>query len=337
MEHNKLRAPLETEDVENNWAISYGDMITLLLGFFVIFFNIKSETMNLTLIKKDLDQYFDSATGSQIDRSLAQQDPQKSQHNIPMLTADMSNVLQIKSNIEGERILVEFPGVSFFGSASHQLTKAGEQALNDFSKAIHSHLGLFRLVVRGYTDGRPLHSKSRYKDNLELSAFRSISAIRYLATRGVNLDKMRIAGYGESSKSRQDKDEKSDNQRKVVIVIEPLDHTERAPAAGVDGPESASKAIESVKDVSIPGRDIASATPQGLGGAIKHLAGSLPSVDQLQQEAYQVVFEVDSRISENQLYQKLLDWMVRQKLKSKGHSESKIEKMMKKQKKGDGK
>ena len=31
-------------DTEGSWAISYGDMITLLLGFFILFFSLEPET-----------------------------------------------------------------------------------------------------------------------------------------------------------------------------------------------------------------------------------------------------------------------------------------------------
>ena len=100
--------------------------------------------------------------------------------------------------------------------------------MTEFSNAIKDHLGLFRLVVRGYTDIKPVNPGARYKDNLELSAFRSISAIRYLANQGIRMENMRIAGFGESSMSRENLDAQDlSQQRKVVIVIEPLDHTER--------------------------------------------------------------------------------------------------------------
>jgi len=43
------------------------------------------------------------------------------------------------------------------------------------------------------------------------------------------MENMRIAGFGESSMSRESLDIKDlSQQRKVVIVIEPLDHTERS-------------------------------------------------------------------------------------------------------------
>lgn len=329
MEHNKLRAPLEAEEVENNWAISYGDMITLLLGFFVLFFNIESETMNLNLIKKDIDEYFKSAEG-QVNRSLAQVQEIKSQKTPPIITTDISNTLQIKSNIEGERILVEFPGVSFFKSASHELTSQGKEALGDFAKAIDQHLGLFRLVVRGYTDALPLNPNSRYKDNLELSAFRSISAIRHMASLGVNLENMRIAGYGESSINRAEKDiDHLKNQRKVVIVIEPLDHTERVASQAGEGVAPDAIGIEESLGAEVPGREPSSKEPQKLMAELLEKAKhQLHKIEEIKILAHDQVTDLGRSLEKNSLYQKVVQYFVESNLASKGYSKKEIESMI---------
>lgn len=316
MEHNKLRAKFQTEEVENNWAISYGDMITLLLGFFVIFFNIKTETINMTLIKKDIDKYFQSTDQNGNGRAIAETEDTK--ETVPVMTSDIANALQIKSNIDGERILVEFPGVSFFDSASHSLTTEGQVALGDFAKAISPHLGLFRLVVRGYTDALPLNPLSQYKDNLELSAFRSISAIRHLAKMGVNLENMRIAGYGESSKSREELDEKVfKDQRKIVIVIEPLDHTERAPATR-DTASLPEKSIEEVAGSKIPKL---MTKESGTGFFSNFIMNKM----KLKTNIDIAIHKIDSSISGNPTYKSFVDQLVYLKLRMQGDSHQKAQ------------
>jgi chemotaxis protein MotB len=232
MEQNKLRAPYHSEEVENKWEISYGDMITLLLGFFVLFFNIKSETMNIQLIQKDISQHFDFDKRSRAGRLVASSPVDTVNEKNEGIDESIGKILKIQSNIDGEKLVIEFPGISFYDSSSYDLTNDGKTALREFAKSIHKHVGLFKLIVRGYTDIKPVKSGLRYQDNLELSAFRSISAIRYLAKNGLNLNHMRIAGFGESS-DMIDESKKNDlsQQRKIIIVIEPLDHTERQPAS----------------------------------------------------------------------------------------------------------
>lgn len=322
MEHNKLRRPFKTEQVENNWAISYGDMITLLLGFFVIFFNIKTDTININLIKKDLDKYFNEGQKQSQLRTPSANGVSNGKETVPVLTSNIQNVLKIKSNIEGEKILVEFPGVSFFNSASDVLTKEGQEALTDFSKAIIGHLGLFRLVVRGYTDNKPVKSNHRYKDNLELSAFRSISAIRYLAGEGINLENMRIAGYGESSLSRQAvEDKQSSEQRKIVIVIEPLDHTERAPRGKKEAFSRPKKTIERVAEAVIPGQDFSTIIGED---SFWNLILEVPEYDDVVYNANECLFWVDRLITENVLYQSFLQYLVELKVKKRRKAEQEV-------------
>ncbi len=324
MERIRSRIPHSNSEVENNWAISYGDMITLLLGFFVIFFNIRTETMNLKLIKKDLDKYFETGQKSEKGRSIAEAAEDSEQKTAPVLTSDISNIIQLKSNIEGERILVEFPGVSFFNSASDQLTKNGKTALSNFSKAIQGHLGAFRLVVRGYTDGKALKQNARYKDNLELSAFRSISAIRFLAKEGMNLENMRIAGYGESSLSRAEQSQDSSiNQRKIVIVIEPLDHTERMSQKKKSDFQDGTIPIESVKEVQIKKRMPTSIEREKMNA----LDFGKISLRQGKQYLENYALWIDGKLESSPAYHKLIDWVVEAELRFKGYSRAEIEKM----------
>lgn len=325
MEHNKLRDKFQTEEVENNWAISYGDMITLLLGFFVIFFNIKTETINLKLIKKDIDKYFKEAAQN-ADRQVASTSGMGKQKKSPIASSDIINSLNVKSNIEGERILVEFPGVSFFESGTHNLTNEGKESLEDFSKAIDAHLGDFRLVVRGYTDPRPIVAQKQYKDNLELSAFRSISAIRYLAKQGLKLENMRIAGYGEASFDRSLKDQTEwEQQRKVVIVIEPLDHTERSQVT----PDEASlptKSIESVSKASVAERLPTSVAEALTLKTILHELIFKVGLAHLKfQEALQVL---KLKIESNSYYQKFVDYLVYEDLRKKGYGPKKTDQLI---------
>lgn len=252
MAHNKLRAKFSSEEVENNWAISYGDMITLLLGFFVLFFNIQSDTLQLNLVKRKLDDHFNKFKDEHVN---VQNSVQSGPSHVPLLTDNLKNDVKLLANIEGQKIVVEFPGVVFFKTASDQLTNDGMESLAEFAKAVHPELTHFRLVVRGYTDARALSSRSRFKDNLELSAFRSIAAIRYLSTLGIKTENMRIAGYGESHKRMDSEPSELNENRKVVILIEPIDQTETPTVADVSEPPADAKTIEQVQNVEIAGLD----------------------------------------------------------------------------------
>jgi chemotaxis protein MotB len=206
-------------DHNSNWAISYGDMVTLLLAFFVLFFNLGQDSLHIRLIDKMVKKEF---------AYTAPRTPDSVWGPIEHLSAPSAK--DIKTTLQGNKLLVEFPSVSFFESGSFVLTENGQLALNKFANVFSQFTGKMRVVVRGYTDSRPVRQDrhSRYADNIELSALRAISALRILNQSGIPHHLMRIGGYGETDKSRSvSTDDVLRYDRKIVLVIEPLDSTER--------------------------------------------------------------------------------------------------------------
>lgn len=207
----------------DNWAISYGDMVTLLLAFFVLFFSTSKVSKDITVVVEELQKEF-----KQVEVPKANMVWGKADRN-PTSEVNLDE-LGVKLNVQGNKIIVEFPKVSFFDTGSYELTKDGELAIKRFGGVLKKFTSKMRVVVRGYTDNRPVkHTMGRmFKDNLELSSLRAISALRVMNREGIPYHLLRIGGYGESDKSVHIENEdilKYD--RKIVLVIEELDKTER--------------------------------------------------------------------------------------------------------------
>jgi chemotaxis protein MotB len=219
----RLREKSVTKEVHNNWEISYGDMITLLLGFFILFFNIKTDRVNMKLLVQKLEKKFNKATGESVKTGFQQ----KNVSTKNLLSSPSLQKYKLHTNLQGDKLLIEFPGVSFFDEGKVELTQEGKNTLAEFASTLDKAVGSVRFIIRGYTDNTPPQG-GRYKDNLELSAWRSLSAIRYLNKKGLDLKYMRIGGYGESDLGdrRLPASERS-LDRKIVIVVEPLDSVER--------------------------------------------------------------------------------------------------------------
>lgn len=328
---NKLRERQQSAEIENSWEISYGDMITLLLAFFVMFFNIKTETINMKLIKKDLDKYFsnkkEGREPTSIPGAAENHGPQKA--NLPIISSEVQNSLKVQSNIYGQNILVDFPDIEFFKSGKVVLTEKGKTALSEFTKAISNHLGSFRLVVRGYTDNTPL-KHSKFKDNLELSAARSIAAIRFMNSKGIDTQYMRIAGYGESDGSRETKVQTA-TQRKISIVLEPLEHLEKSDSKSAKSDGRDKTSIEEVKEaqVKVPDKNVMAES----GLLLEYLNTSKQWVTSLHiEEKLHKAREPATYfnwIENRSWYQEVLYWSIENDLKDQGMSEDKIKEKMK--------
>lgn len=228
--NRNLHREHEHVDTEGTWAISYGDMVTLLLSFFVLYFTVDHKA-------DQAQQLRDSLVASL--KSLGNQETKRSSYNLHIGEDAAKNIdrkiverLGAKIHQVGEKILVEFPGVSFFRIGEINLRDEGNKLLEEFVKIYLPFAGNYTLGIHAFTDTRQVlrSSKKRYRDNLELSALRSVAAMRVLQARGIPLNVMKISGLGELEVNLAQMQamgiEKSnvdprDLARKVVLVIEP--------------------------------------------------------------------------------------------------------------------
>ncbi|PIU00274.1 MAG: hypothetical protein COT74_04895 [Bdellovibrionales bacterium CG10_big_fil_rev_8_21_14_0_10_45_34] len=221
----------EEPDSEGTWAISYGDMITLLLGFFVLFFSFDPSQTKQAGVTQAIIQ----AISTNVEKNSSERSPaalskfSSSREGIDEVTIEK---LGAKAYQVGAKVLVEFPGVSFFDSGETSLTLQGRAALEKFVVKYLPYAGGHNLSIMAYTDPKPViaSAKRKFQDNLELSALRSVSAMRRLQHSGLPLDTMRISGYGVSEFNESEKGQlpehlkKSDLHalhRKVLLVISP--------------------------------------------------------------------------------------------------------------------
>jgi flagellar motor protein MotB len=217
----------EEVDTEGSWAISYGDMITLLLTFFVLFYSTNKERDRLNVMQNSLLLALNKdSTQAPKPLNQAGQDP--------AMTDKILKQLDAKAHKVGSKLVVEFPHVSFFKLGAVKLTKEGRRQLLDFVKIYMPFAGNYTLSIRAFTDHKKvLRLPGRgYNDNLELSALRSVSAMRELQHLGIPLHRMRLAGYGELNLAVEDLNRAIASTpdydangmalaRKVVLVIEP--------------------------------------------------------------------------------------------------------------------
>ncbi|MCB0351610.1 MAG: hypothetical protein KDD38_10530 [Bdellovibrionales bacterium] len=218
----------EHVDSEGSWAISYGDMITLLLSFFVLYF-----TVDHTKVKSDQMQ---TALMVRLKEAgmKAEEFGLKSQMNMgPTPGEGVDPTIMQKLGAEvykfDHALVVDFHDVSFFKLGNVEVAGDGIAALENFAKFYAPFAGQYRLNIQAYTDTRKVLSNNlRYKDNLELSALRSIASMRVLQKAGIPLDRMKIGGYGELVETQeklmalQNEKDPLKFTRKVVLTIEPL-------------------------------------------------------------------------------------------------------------------
>ena len=210
-------------DSEGSWAISYGDLLTLLLTFFILFFSADK---------------FIKTNKSKIDLAMKQKESDKMVVDIQKAiqpSVEVQDAVRAKVYQQGKKLFVEFFGVTFFKSGRIEVLPKGHQVLADFYQQYLPYMSRYNLAIRAFSDPRALSepTRQRYKDNLQLSTLRSLEVLRTLQTQGVPLDKMRIQGYGELRLTQEDLEKISDEEikrkptalndlaRTIVLIIEP--------------------------------------------------------------------------------------------------------------------
>ncbi|SMF64286.1 flagellar motor protein MotB [Pseudobacteriovorax antillogorgiicola] len=136
--------------------------------------------------------------------------------------------LQAEAFKMDDRIFIMFPTISFFGSASTKLTKEGFEAIEKFAGVYLPFAGKTRLNIVGFADQRPvMAAKYHFRDNLELSVLRAVSAQRVLAKVGIPTQRVRLMGHGINEKLLKGEDPQSREERlalarKIMFIIEPV-------------------------------------------------------------------------------------------------------------------
>jgi len=236
--------PHEEIDAEGSWAVSYGDMVTLLLCFFILFFSVKPDSKNAKEIQSAVFNLL-SSTSNELNkenrRNPSTESAAASADNNIISYGDkpeqgVSKEILLKFNGVphqiGQQIIIEFPGISFFDSGQTHLTKEGVQEMIRFAKIFTPYSAHFDIGIRAFTDIKPVKNSPNlpYKNNLELSALRSVKTMQVLLKNGIPHDNIRLGGFGELRLTAKQLAElpaekrkinsEFDLARKVVLVLE---------------------------------------------------------------------------------------------------------------------
>ncbi len=212
-----------------SWAVSYGDMVTLLLCFFIMFFNLSPAKKQLNHFKVIQNTLQETLKGSPVaakgfQTQIAMGEKARAHEIDKTILAKLGGVM----TKVGDQIFIEFPDVSFFNLGQTKLRPEAVAILGKFASIYAPFSAEFRLAVLAYTDDVPVRRGHHlYSDNLELSSLRSVAAMRSLQGQGIPVSAMRIAGHGELKEAKVQTEAKPLQERgdplarRVSLIIEP--------------------------------------------------------------------------------------------------------------------
>ena len=230
----------QPEKPSTAWLGTYGDMITLMLCFFVMLYNPSEvDVTQMATITQSLQMQENDTTSGGLSLSAGQlSDLGNNINSLPSLEKGKSLGLakkkavslfapDVKSNkitiTSDERgLIITLLSDNFFeeGSAELNINDTRETLLRlaDFFRS--DELKGRRFRIEGHTDSTPVAENSVFPSNWELSATRAVNVLHYLADYGVRENDFSVAGYADTRpKFSNDTAEGRAYNRRVDIII----------------------------------------------------------------------------------------------------------------------
>lgn len=216
------------------WVVTFGDMMTLLLCFFVLLLSFS--TMEAERFKI-IAGYIREAFGVQLNRHYTEipsgntvvavqfNPPSTSTTVILDRIVDLLHELNLdtmaNAEEENDGVRIRLDGELVF--------KGGQAELTDKSKLFLDYVAETILdadasaVVEGHTDNVPIHS-SVFPSNWELSGARATAVVRYLESRGVPGSMLEAVAYGDTRPLTENYTEEGRRKnRRVEILIQKIE------------------------------------------------------------------------------------------------------------------
>lgn len=245
MARRKKNLSSDTMMDANAWLVTFGDLVMLLLTFFVMLLTMSSmDTKKLKEIFMDFSaapgilefvgssEVTDLATlikKYQVSESLLVIDQElikslftpslKSDKNIKETLKNFNELISIKDDARG--IIISFHGDILFDSGKTTIKKEAFQLLDSIAEAMESCPN--EILIMGHTDNIPIQSRL-YKSNQEFSLYRGLSVLEYfLEEKGLLPSRFFVGGYGASRPLHpNDTPEKRALNRRVEIIFKYL-------------------------------------------------------------------------------------------------------------------
>jgi chemotaxis protein MotB len=177
----------EDEDITAFWLITYSDMVTLLLSFFLLMysFSVLTEERQQQLVDE-----LRTVAENKVRVEHARQDLEQAAREI---AAQFKKEETFVENTETE-VTVGLSSEVTFASGDDALSPAGRAALVKVGTILAKLPNTIR--IEGHTDSVPVRG-GRFSSNWHLSAARAQTVVRLLIANGVDARRMQVVGFGD--------------------------------------------------------------------------------------------------------------------------------------------
>jgi chemotaxis protein MotB len=236
--------PGHGQEHENHerWLVSYADFITLMFAFFVVMFassqadKAKVATVSSAVTRALEEGKIPSKVQEMFGKDRSDKRRESSQGlkdlkagtlaeltpSMRQLTAELAPEIRqgkLQITLEARGLVISLKEAAFFPPGDSTIAPEGYEILSKVAATIRKVPNPVRL--EGHTDSIPIHN-SRFANNWELSAARSIAMLQLLTTRyEVPTGRLAVVGYAETIAvdSNETADGRAKNRRVDVTIL----------------------------------------------------------------------------------------------------------------------
>ena len=204
-----------SSDDDNSWAISYGDMISVLLCFFVIL-------LSISIINPNKFEVINRSIKGAIRETTSIEDLQKKVEEL-ISRERLEEVIRMDKNEEGVDIAIRDKVLFDSGSA-----EINPRSIDIFKRLLSTFKELpseYVFQIEGHTDDVPI-STAAYPSNWYLSTSRGLSVLDIFLEEGIDSSRLEIQGFADTQPELPHRDvqgnriiENQELNRRVVIKV----------------------------------------------------------------------------------------------------------------------
>lgn len=181
----------QSQEVDSSWMETYGDMVTLLLCFFIL----------LASISK-VDSVIFEKVQSGMTKEIGKQPPQRPIENMRQELAQATAGIQgsdeaVDVGTDERGVVLNLDAGAMFTPGSADIKPAMVPILKELAGTLSQpRFDNYRLEIQGHTDNTPVKT-AQFPTNFDLAAARALMTMRAFVGLGVAENKMIVAAYGQ--------------------------------------------------------------------------------------------------------------------------------------------
>ena len=238
MRDNTYNSTFITYDDEATWLVTYADLMTILLVFFVLlytlaFFEKEQYRHAVESVKVQIEDNEHLIGLMELMEIPERPDTQITIEDITGLKSREKSLFEnlnkfARSNTQSQsistrildgKIIVNVEGNALFNSGSAALNSTAIPIFDEIIKILRDYPD-YNINIKGHTDNIPI-STDMFPSNWELSAVRATTVLKYLISKGIDPQRLTATGYGDVMPLVPNTSEENRAQnRRVEFVLE---------------------------------------------------------------------------------------------------------------------